>query len=86
MFRDLLTARTGEFVEEVLVPHFGGMITFVKDCENLADKGQLDTMVNQEGACSDYNSSCGGSCSSGDCCCCSNGKVVGVVVVGSGSG
>lgn len=48
MIRDLLTARTGEYVEEVLAPHFGGMITFVRDCENLVDKGQLDTFANQE--------------------------------------
>lgn len=49
VFRDLLTARTQEFVEEVLVPHFGGMITFVKDCENLVEKGQLDSLPSQEG-------------------------------------
>ncbi|PVD21732.1 hypothetical protein C0Q70_17532 [Pomacea canaliculata] len=48
VIRDLLTARTGEYVEEVLAPHFGGMITFVRDCENLVDKGQLDTFANQE--------------------------------------
>ena len=47
-FQDLLTARTQEFVEELLVPHFGGMITFVRDCENLQEKGQLDTLRDQE--------------------------------------
>ena len=45
----MLTARTQEFVEEILVPHFGGMITFVRDCENLLEKGQLDTLRDQEG-------------------------------------
>lgn len=48
VFRDLLTARTQEFVEEILVPHFGGMITFVKDCEILLEKGQLDSLGKQE--------------------------------------
>ncbi|KAK7502660.1 hypothetical protein BaRGS_00006235 [Batillaria attramentaria] len=48
VFRDLLTARTGEFVEEILAPHFGGMITFVKDCEMLQEKGQLDSLREQE--------------------------------------
>nr|KAG5710557.1 hypothetical protein BaRGS_013203 [Batillaria attramentaria] len=48
VFRDLLTARTGEFVEEILAPHFGGMITFVKDCEMLQEKGQLDSLRDQE--------------------------------------
>ena len=37
MYRDLLSARTQEFVEEVLTPHFGGLITFVKDAEMLLE-------------------------------------------------
>lgn len=32
-FREQLTARSNEYVEEILGPHIGGIIQFVKDCE-----------------------------------------------------
>lgn len=39
-FRDQLQARSAEYVEEILSPHFGGMMQFVKEGEHLleADK------------------------------------------------
>uniref|UniRef100_A0A3B4DBL7 Vacuolar protein sorting-associated protein 52 homolog n=1 Tax=Pygocentrus nattereri TaxID=42514 RepID=A0A3B4DBL7_PYGNA len=47
-FQQLLRARTQEFIEEILAPPFGGMITFVKDSEALMEKGQLDKLRNDE--------------------------------------
>uniref|UniRef100_A0A3B1KHL8 Vacuolar protein sorting-associated protein 52 homolog n=1 Tax=Astyanax mexicanus TaxID=7994 RepID=A0A3B1KHL8_ASTMX len=48
-FQQLLLARTQEFIEEILAPPFGGMITFVKESEALMEKGQLDKLKNDEG-------------------------------------
>lgn len=36
-FREQLQGRSSEYVEEILSPHFGGMIQFVKECEQLQD-------------------------------------------------
>ncbi|XP_052789808.1 vacuolar protein sorting-associated protein 52 homolog [Mya arenaria] len=47
-FKELLTARTHEFIDEVLTPHFGGMIMFVKDCEGLVERGNLDALKTEE--------------------------------------
>ncbi|XP_041369494.1 vacuolar protein sorting-associated protein 52 homolog [Gigantopelta aegis] len=47
-FKELLQARTQEFVEEILAPHFGGMISFVKDCEVLVERGQIELLKNEE--------------------------------------
>uniref|UniRef100_A0A3B1IKR6 Vacuolar protein sorting-associated protein 52 homolog n=1 Tax=Astyanax mexicanus TaxID=7994 RepID=A0A3B1IKR6_ASTMX len=47
-FQQLLLARTQEFIEEILAPPFGGMITFVKESEALMEKGQLDKLKNDE--------------------------------------
>ncbi|XP_058264844.1 vacuolar protein sorting-associated protein 52 homolog isoform X2 [Hemibagrus wyckioides] len=47
-FQQLLLARTQEFIEEILAPPFGGMITFVKESEALIEKGQLDKLKNDE--------------------------------------
>ncbi|XP_071801799.1 vacuolar protein sorting-associated protein 52 homolog [Asterias amurensis] len=47
-FRQLLEARTHEFVEEVLMPHFGAMMMFVKDAESRLERGQADMMKNQD--------------------------------------
>lgn len=33
-FREQLSARSNEYVEEILSPHIGGIIQFVKECEN----------------------------------------------------
>lgn len=38
-----------EFIEEILAPPFGGMVTFVKESEALMEKGQLDKLKNDEG-------------------------------------
>ena len=46
--KELLSARTHEYIEEVLQPHFGGMITFVKDCEVAAERGNIDHLKAQE--------------------------------------
>jgi len=46
--KELLSARTHEYIEEVLQPHFGGMITFVKDCEVAVERGNLDYLKAQE--------------------------------------
>lgn len=43
-FKELLTARTQEFIEEVLSPHFGGMISFVKDCENTIERAGVEAL------------------------------------------
>lgn len=48
-FRDQLNARSAEYVEEVLSPHFGGMIQLVKESEVLIEKGQTDDLKRQEG-------------------------------------
>lgn len=47
-FKELLTARTHEFIEEVLTPHFGGMIMFVKDSESIIERGNLDLLKNED--------------------------------------
>ncbi|XP_064474251.1 vacuolar protein sorting-associated protein 52 homolog isoform X2 [Ornithodoros turicata] len=47
-FKELLTARTQEYVEEVLAPHFGGMIMFVKECEMLQERGLIEQMRKEE--------------------------------------
>lgn len=44
-----MNARSCEFVEEVLSPHFGGIIQLVKESETLIEKGQLDDLKRQEG-------------------------------------
>ncbi|XP_005095273.1 vacuolar protein sorting-associated protein 52 homolog isoform X2 [Aplysia californica] len=48
MYRDLLAARTQEFVEEILAPHFGGLVTFVKDAEVCLERGQSDRLQQEE--------------------------------------
>ncbi|XP_030053082.1 vacuolar protein sorting-associated protein 52 homolog [Microcaecilia unicolor] len=49
IFQQLLTARTQEFIEEILSPPFGGMIAFVKESESLIEKGLLERLKNEEG-------------------------------------
>ena len=46
--KQLLTARMQEFIEEMLIPHFGGMMTFVKDCEAAFDRGNIDILKSYE--------------------------------------
>lgn len=40
-FREQLTNRSSEYVEEILAPHFGGMIQFIKECEQMVEKEQV---------------------------------------------
>lgn len=47
-FKELMMSRTHEYIEEILHPHFGGIMTFVKDCEaregidsNLANESEI---------------------------------------------
>ncbi|KAM8985755.1 vacuolar protein sorting-associated protein 52 homolog [Ara ararauna] len=47
-FQQLLSARTQEFIEELLSPPFGGMIAFVKEAEALLEKGQLEQLRGEE--------------------------------------
>lgn len=39
-FREQLSNRSGEYVEEILAPHFGGIINFIRDCENTTAPGE----------------------------------------------
>lgn len=39
-FRARLSSKSAEYVEEILSPHFGEMMQFVKECEHLIEKGQ----------------------------------------------
>lgn len=47
-FRSLLGARTQEYIEEVLSPYFGSLMTFVKDAESRIERGQADSMKTQD--------------------------------------
>lgn len=47
-FREQLTLRSGEYVEEILQPHFGGMIQFVREGEAFLEKEQIDELKRQE--------------------------------------
>ena len=40
-FREQLTARSAEYVEEILSPQFGGIIQFIKECEQMVEKEQV---------------------------------------------
>ncbi len=48
-FRSLLDARSVEYVEEILSPHFGGIIQYVKEGELLIEQDCLDELKKQEG-------------------------------------
>ncbi|KAI8427965.1 hypothetical protein MSG28_002279 [Choristoneura fumiferana] len=45
-FRDQLQARSAEYVEEILSPHFGGMIQFVKEGELLLESDKKLELLN----------------------------------------
>lgn len=47
-FKQLLRARTDELIEEVLSPHFGGIIRFVKEVEPLMEQGSRESVVVDE--------------------------------------
>lgn len=47
-FREQLNTRSAEYVEEILSPHFGGIMQFVKEGEALVEKGQADELKHHE--------------------------------------
>lgn len=47
-FREQLTARSTEYVEEILTPHFGGIIQFIKECEHMPAEEQTQHFQRQE--------------------------------------
>ncbi|XP_011301646.1 vacuolar protein sorting-associated protein 52 homolog isoform X2 [Fopius arisanus] len=47
-FREQLNSRSSEYVEEVLSPHFGGIIQLVKESEAMIEKGLTDDLKRQE--------------------------------------
>ena len=46
--KQILNKRIQDFVEELLCPHFGGMIAFVKDCESYIEKNDLEALKREE--------------------------------------
>ncbi|KAK7576041.1 hypothetical protein V9T40_012327 [Parthenolecanium corni] len=47
-FRNLLETRSVDYVEEILSPHFGGIIQYVKEGELLVEQNRLDELEKQE--------------------------------------
>ncbi|CAG4998848.1 unnamed protein product [Parnassius apollo] len=47
-FREQLQARSTEYVEEILSPHFGGLMQFVKEGEQLLESGKTNELANLE--------------------------------------
>jgi len=47
-FRAQFTARSNEYVEEVLTPHFGDLIEFVKEAESLIERKDFERLKGQE--------------------------------------
>lgn len=47
-FREQLNARSAEYVEEILAPHFGGIIQFVRECELFYKKELFEELRKQE--------------------------------------
>ena len=43
-----LSERIAEFIEEVLIPHFGSLITFVKEAEMMLQKNETDKLEQEE--------------------------------------
>jgi len=43
-----LSAKTSEYAEEILSPHFGVMIQFVKEVENYSKEEQQSNMIEKE--------------------------------------
>jgi hypothetical protein len=50
-FREQLNARSAEYVEQILSPHFGGILQFVKEGEALVENRQADELKNHESKC-----------------------------------
>ncbi|RZC37768.1 vacuolar protein sorting-associated protein 52 -like [Asbolus verrucosus] len=47
-FKSRLSSRSGEYVEEILSPHFGELMQYVKECEYLIEKGKCDEVKKLE--------------------------------------
>ena len=47
-FKQLMTNSTHEYAEEVLSPHFGAMISFVKEAEAAIERGKGDELSQME--------------------------------------
>lgn len=47
-FKARLSSKSAEYVEEILSPHFGEMMQFVKECEHLMEKGQAEELKRYE--------------------------------------
>lgn len=48
-FRARLSSKSAEYVEEILSPHFGEMMQFVKECEHLQEVGKQEELKAMEG-------------------------------------
>lgn len=48
-FKSRLSSRSGEYVEEILSPHFGELMQYVKEGEYLLEKGKTEEMKKLEG-------------------------------------
>lgn len=48
-FKARLSAKSTEYVEEILSPHFGEMMQFVKECEYLIENNQQEELKRMEG-------------------------------------
>lgn len=47
-FRARLSSKSAEYVEEILSPHFGEIMQFVKECEHLNERGQVEELKKYE--------------------------------------
>lgn len=46
--RNELSRKVLEYVEEMLHPHFGGMISFIKECETLVERAETESLKHYE--------------------------------------
>ncbi|CAL4179189.1 unnamed protein product, partial [Meganyctiphanes norvegica] len=46
--KELLAGRTSEYIEEVLAPHFGGMLTFVRETDHLIANNNIQALKEYE--------------------------------------
>ncbi|KAL1491499.1 hypothetical protein ABEB36_012088 [Hypothenemus hampei] len=47
-FKSRLSAKSGEYAEQILFPHFGEMIQYVKECEHYFEQAKLDELKRME--------------------------------------
>lgn len=46
--KELLGQRTAEYIEEVLAPHFGGMLTFVRETDHFIANNNTEALKDYE--------------------------------------